>query len=219
MRLKTLGFAALCFCLLLTPEKGTAQEITGTVRANNSTINFEEFGSENKRFNGEIRSNLLGSKYTFHLKNGQEELEGEIMDKLSQFNVDLTYKGNTIEGQIKQSPNNTKDEWDIQFLGHKLTGRVVHNAMGTADTYDLSYNNKKITGKIHKNINTLAYDLQFGEKKVSGKMSYNISTVKHTYNLKAEELTDDEFLVLVFIESIKLMNELITDIEEFQSND
>ncbi len=46
-------------------------------------------------------------------------------------------------------------------------------------------------------------------------MAYNISTVKHTYSLQAEELTEDEFVVFLFIESIKLMNERIAEIDDF----
>ena len=90
--------------------------------------------------------------------------------------------------------------------------------MNTVDTYDLSYGNRKIEGTIRKKINTLVYDLMFNKKKVSGTMSFNATTVKHTYNLTAEELTEDEFVVLLFIESIKLINERIDDIDNFQDN-
>ncbi len=225
MILKPIRLATLYFALLLIPENGTAQEsakpqkINGIVRSKTSTIYFEDFGFENNRFKGDIRSNISGSKYIFHLKNGQEELEGEIIDKLSKFSVDLKYKGNKIQGQINRSTNHTKDKWDIHVFEHNLSGTVVHNAMKTVDTYNLGYDNRKITGTIHKKMNTLVYDLLFDKKKISGTMSYNASTVKHTYNLKAEELAEDEFIVFLFIESIKLMNERIAEIDDFQGNE
>ena len=49
-------------------------------------------------------------------------------------------------------------------------------------------------------------------------MAYNISTVKHTYDLMAEDLTEDEFMVFFFIESINLFNERVDEIDEFQDN-
>ena len=219
MTLKTLGIVALYFCLVLIPESATAQEINGIVKSKTSTIHFEGFGFENTRFDGEIHSNLAGSKYIFDLKNEQDVLEGEIIDKLSKFNVDLNYKGKKIGGQIKRSTNHTKDEWDIQFFEHNLSGTVVHNAMQTRDTYHLSYDNRKITGTIYKKLNTLVYDLLLDNKKITGSMSFNVTTVKHTYSLKAEELTEDEFVVFLFIESIKLINERIAEIDDFQAND
>jgi hypothetical protein len=217
--LKTLKLAVLYFALLLIPKNTAAQEITGTVRSKSSTIYFEDFGTETIRFNGEIRSNLSGSKYTVRLKNGKNELEGEITDKLSKINVNLSYKGKKIEGEIKRSTNNTKDQWDIEFLGHSLEGIVVYNAMGTASTYDFKYDANTVSGKIHKNLNTLVYDLALSEKKVSGKMSYNVSAVKHTYSLSAEDLSEDDIVLLLFMESNKLINEHIADIDDFQGND
>lgn len=218
MILKTLGIVALYFSLLLIPESGTAQEINGIVRSETSTIYFEGFGFESTRFDGEIHSNISGSKYTIHLKNDQDVLEGEIKDKWVKFIVDLQFKDHEIKGEINENLNGTKDTWDLQFLEHKLTGTVSHNLVGTTDTYDLSYDNRKITGKIHEKLNSIEYDLLFDKKKILGSMAYNISTVKHTYSLKAEELTEDEFLVLLFIESIKLMNERIAEIDDFQGN-
>ena len=218
IRLKILILAIFHFTLFIIPEIGVAQEINGIVKSKTSTIYFEDFGLENIFFNGEIHSNISGSKYTVNLKNDQEEFEGIITDKLSKFNVDLNFKSNKIEGQIKRSTNHTKDEWDIQFFGQNLSGTVIHNAMNTVDTYDLSYGNSKIEGTIRKKINTLVYDLMFNKKKVSGTMSLNATAVKHTYNLTAEELTEDEFVVLLFIESIKLINERIDDIDNFQDN-
>jgi hypothetical protein len=219
MTLKTLGIVALYFCSVLIPKSATAQVINGIVKSKTSTIYFEDFGFENTRFDGKIHSNLSGSKYTIHLKNEQDILEGEIIDKHSKFSVDLNYKGNKIKGEIKRSTNHKKDEWGLQFFEHNLSGTVVHNAMKTVDTYDLSYDNRKITGTIRKKMNTLVYDLLLDKKKVTGSMSLNVTTVKHTYSLKAEELTEDEFVVLLFIESIKLMNERIADIDDFQGND
>ena len=219
MTLKTLGIVALYFCPVLIPESATAQEINGIVRSKTSTIYFEGFGFENMRFDGEIHSNISGSKYTIHLKNEQNVLEGEIIDKLSKFSVDLKYKGNEIKGEIKQNLKGTKDTWDLQFLEHKLTGTVSHSLVGTTDTYNLSYNNRKITGKIHEKLNSIGYELLFDTKKITGNLSSNVTMVKHTYSLKAEELTEDEFVVFLFIESIKLMNERIADIDDFQAND
>jgi len=200
-------------------EKGIAQEINGIVKSKTANTYFDNWGFDSIRFNGEINSNIAGSKYTIHLKNGEEELQGTITDKFSKFKVDLKYKNKPIQGQIKRSTNHTKDEWDIQIFSEKLSGTVVHNSMKTVDTYNLSYGDKNITGSIHKKLNTLVYDLLFGAKKISGSMSYNASTVKHTYSLNAEELTEDEFVVLLFIESIKLINERITEIDEFQGNE
>ena len=91
--------------------------------------------------------------------------------------------------------------------------------MNTVDTYDLSYGNGKIKGTINKRANTFVYDLIFNKKKLSGTMSLNATAVKHTYNLTAEKLTDDEFVVLLFIESIKLINERIDDIDDFQGKE
>ncbi len=219
MTIKKLGIGALYFCLVLIPGSGAAQEINGIVKSKTSTIYFEDFGFENTRFDGEIHSNISGSKYTIHLKNEQDVLEGEIIDKLSKFSVDLNYKGNEIKGEIKENLTGTKDTWDLQFLEHKLIGTVSHSLVGTTDTYNLSYNNRKITGKIHEKLNSIVYELLFDTKKISGSMAYNISTVKHTYSLQAEELTEDEFVVFLFIESIKLMNERIAEIDDFQDND
>lgn len=218
MRLKILGLTILYFTLLIIPEIGVSQGINGIVKSKTSTIYFEYFGLKNILFNGEIHSNISSSKYTVNLKNDQKEFEGIITDKLSKFNVNLKFKSNKIEGQIKRSTNHTKDEWDIQFFGQNLSGTVIHNAMNTIDTYDLSYGNGKIEGTIRKKINTLVYDLMFNRKKVSGTMSLNATTVKHTYDLTAEELTEDEFVVFLFIESIKLINERIYDIDNFQGN-
>ena len=219
MEQKNLGLTILCFALLIIPAIGVSQGINGIVKSKTSTIYFEDFGLENILFNGEIHSNISGSKYTVNLKNDQKEFEGLITDKLSKFNVKLKFKGNKIEGEIKRSTNHTKDEWDIQFFGQNLRGTVIHNAMNTMDTYDLSYGNGKIEGTIGKKINTLVYDLMFNRKKVSGTMSLNATTVKHTYKLTAEELTEEEFLVFLFIESIKLINERIDDIDDFQGNE
>lgn len=216
MRLKILGLVILHLSLLIVPEIGEAQQINGTVRSKSSTIYFEDFGFESFHFNGEIESNFTGSKYTFLLKNGDQELKGEISDKLSKFGVNLSYKNKNIEGQIKRNPNHTADHWDVQFFGQKLSGTVGHNMANTKDTYDLIYGDKPIVGKIYLKLNSLVYDLQFGQKNISGTMAYNVSTVKHTYNLIAEDLTEDEFMVLVFIESIKLMNEHIDEIDDFQ---
>lgn len=219
LRIKILGLSILHLALLIIPEIGAAQEINGIVKSKTSTIYFEDFGSEKISFNGEIHSNISGSEYILNLKNDDEEFKGVITDKLSRFNVDLNYKSNKIEGQIIRSTNHTKDEWDIQFFGQNLNGTVVHNAMNTVDTYDLNYGNRKIEGTISKKINTLDYDLMFNEKKISGNMSLNVTTVKHSYNLVAEELTEDEFVVLLFIESIKLINERADDIDDFQGNE
>jgi len=209
----------LYVAILIIPAIGIAQGISGIVKSKTSTIYFEDFGLENSLFNGEIHSNLSGSKYTVNLKNDQKGLEGIITDKLSKFNVDLKFNNNKIEGQIKRSTNHTKDQWDIQFFGKHLRGTVVHNAMNTTDTYDLSYENGKIVGTISKHMNTLVYDLTFNKKKVSGTMSRNATAVKHTYNLTTEALTEEEFVVLLFIESIKLINERIDDIDDFQDNE
>lgn len=219
MALKTLGIAVLYFFLLLIPEIGTAQEINGIVKSKTSTIHFEGFGFENTRFDGEIHSNISGSKYKVHLKNKQDVLEGEIIDKFSKFNVDLNYKGKKIKGQIHENLAETKDTWDLQFLEHKLTGTVSHDLSGTTDTYNLSYNNGEISGTIHEKLNnTFTYNLLINKKMITGNMSLNITSVKHTYKLKSEKLTEDEFVVLLFIETIKLINERIDDVDDFQRN-
>lgn len=152
---KKIGLTILCFSLLLIPAIGKSQGINGIVKSKTSTINFEYFGLENNLFNGEIHSNISGSKYTVNLKNDQKEFEGAITDKFSKFNVNLKFKGNNIEGEINRSTNHTKDEWDIQFFGQNLRGTVIHNTMNTMETYDLSYGNGKIEGTIGKKINTL----------------------------------------------------------------
>lgn len=50
-------------------------------------------------------------------------------------------------------------------------------------------------------------------------MSLNATTVKNTYKLTKEELTEEGFFVFLFIESIKLINERINDIDDFQDNE
>tara|TARA_B100000809_G_C14971972_1_gene471278 strand:- start:244 stop:903 length:660 start_codon:yes stop_codon:yes gene_type:complete len=217
MRLKTLSIVAFYFFLMLIPESGTAQEINGIVKSKTSTIYFEGFGFENTLFNGEIHSNISGLKYTIHLKNEQDVLEGEVLDKLSKFSVDLNYKGKEIKGEIHKNLTGTKDTWDLQFLEHKLTGTVIYNLVGTTCTYNLSYDNIKITGEIHEKLNSIEYDLLFDTKKITGSMTTNFTGVKHTYRLEAEELSEDEFVVFLFIESIKLMNERIAEIDDFQN--
>lgn len=189
------------------------------MKSKTSTFYFQGFGFENTRFDGEIHSNISGSKYTIHLKNEQNVLEGEAKDKSLKFIVDLRFKGYEIKGEINKSLTETKDTWDFQFLEYKLTGTVSHNLAGTTNTYNLSYGDRKITGKIHEKLNSIMYELLFDTKKISGSMTYNISTVKHTYNLQAEELTEDEFVVFLFIESMKLINERIAEIDDFQDND
>lgn len=218
MRLKIFGLITLLLCLLVLPNNGVAQEINGIVKSKTSTIFFEGFGIDNMRFSGEIHSNIPGTKYMVNLAYDQEKFEGVITDKLSKFNVDLSYKNNKIEGEIKRSPNHTKDYWAIQLFEKNLNGTVIHNAMNTVDTYNLSYGNEKIEGTIHKKMNTLVYDLMINQKKVSGSMSFNATSVIHTYNLTAGGLSEDEFMVLFFIESIKLLNEHIHDIDDFQGN-
>lgn len=217
--LKTIALAIVHFTLFVIPRIGIAQEITGTVKSKSSTIYFEDFGLEKNIFNGKIHSNLTGSKYTISLNNEKEEFEGVITNKFSTFGVNLSYKNKKIEGQIKKSTNHTKSEWDIDFFGKDLNGTVVHNAMNTADTYNLSYENKKITGTIQKKMNTLVYDLTLDKRKISGIMSLNATSVKHSYSLMTEQLTEDELILVLFIESIKLMNERIDDIDKFQGND
>lgn len=59
----------------------------------------------------------------------------------------------------------------------------------------------------------------FNKKKASGAMSLNATTVKNTYKLTTEELTEEVFFVFLFIESIKLINERINDIDDFQDNE
>lgn len=218
MKLKTLSLISILTILLAMSEVGIAQEINGLVKSKSSTIYFEGFGSDKLSFDGEIHSNLTGSTYKVDLKNGTDELEGEISDKFSKFTVDLDYKNQQIEGTIKRSPNGTKDEWDIDFFDQNLSGTVTHNAMKTVDTYKLSYGNQELSGTIGKKMGTLAYDLSLGNKKIGGSMAYGVSTTKHSYNLKAENLSEDEFMLLLFVETIKLLNEQIDDIDEFQGN-
>jgi hypothetical protein len=217
--IKIIGLAIVYFAILVIPRIGLAQEINGTVKSKSSTISFEDFGSAGHIFNGEIHSNLTGSKYTINLSSEQEKLEGIITNKFSSFGVKLSYKNRNIDGQIKRSTNHTRDDWDIDFFGNKLNGTVVHNAMNKADTYNLSYGTIKLTGTIHKKMNTLVYDLMLNKKKITGIMSLNATAVKHSYSLMTEQLTDDEYILFLFIESIKLMNERIDDIDDFQGND
>ena len=219
MILKIIGLTIVHFALLVIPRIGLAQEINGTVKSKSSTISFEDFGLKNKLFNGDIHSNLTGSKYTITLSREQEKLEGIITNKFSSFGVKLSYDNKKIDGQIKRSTNHTRDDWDIDFFGNKLNGTVVHNAKNTADTYNLRYGTIKLTGTIHKKMNTLVYDLILNKKKITGIMSLNATAVKHSYSLMTEELTDDEYILFIFIESIKLMNERIDDIDDFQGND
>ncbi|WP_152286015.1 hypothetical protein [Flavicella marina] len=204
--------------ILLVSEKLSSQEITGIVNTKTTTIHFEDFGYGDARFNGEIHSNFTGSKYTVNLKSDSGELSGIIKDKFSKFHVDLKSPFGKIEGKIDRAPNHTNDLWDIQVQGKKLVGKVTHNMMGTEDTYELNFDNKKITGSVHSKGTGLAYDLMFGEKKITGKMKYNVSTVKHTYSLSGTDLTPEEFNTFLFIECVKLINEYINDIDEFQNN-
>lgn len=218
MNRKTTGAIILYFTLLLLPFIGNAQDISGIVNSKTSTIFFEDFAYNDTHFNGEIHSNIAGSKYTVKLKNGQESLEGVITDKFAKFKLNLSYKGNIISGEIKQSTNDTKDRWDVLFMGKSLNGTVYYNPLKTVSTYELNYGESKIEGTISQHMNKLVYDLRFDAKKLTGSMSYNVSTVKHTYELNTEDLSEDEFLVFFLIESIKLLNEHINDIEEFQEN-
>lgn len=215
---KTTGALILYLTLLLLPSIGTAQDISGIVKSKTSTIFFEDFAYKDSHFNGEIHSNIAGAEYTVKLKNGQESLEGVITDRFAKFKLNLSYKGNIISGEIKQSTNDTKDRWDVQLMGESLNGMVFYNPLKTVSTYELNYGESKIEGTISQHMNKLVYDLRFNAKKINGSMSYNVSSVKHTYELSTENLSEDEFLVFVLIESIKLLNEHINDIEEFQEN-
>ena len=147
---KIKGLAIVYFAILVIPRTGLAQEINGTVKSKSSTISFEDFGLKGNLFNGEIHSNLTGSKYTINLSSKKEKLEGIITNKFSSFGVNLTYQNKKIDGQIKRSTNDTSNEWDLDFFGNNLNGTVVHNAMNTANTYNLSYGTIKLTGRIHK---------------------------------------------------------------------
>ncbi|WP_075603708.1 hypothetical protein [Saccharicrinis aurantiacus] len=209
----------LVLCLLPIVPRVTAQQIHGIVKSKTSTIHFEEFSYGENQLQGDIHSNLSGTKYTVNMHNGSKKLEGVIKDKYAKFSVDLSYNDSKIEGEIKRSTNGTKDVWDVNVLNKKLSGKVVHNALKTVDTYQLTYGNKNISGRTYKELNKHVYELQFGEKTIIGDMAYNVTTVKHTYNLKGDGLTDDEFIVFVFIESIKLINERIAEIEEFQGEE
>ena len=64
---KIIGLAIVYFAILVIPRIGLAQEINGTVKSKSSTIAFEDFGSAGHIFNGEIHSNLTGSKYTINV--------------------------------------------------------------------------------------------------------------------------------------------------------
>lgn len=216
--MKQLKFATFVIGMFLSTGFGIAQDITGIVKSKSSTINFEDFGYDQHRFSGEIKSNLSGSKYSIMLKSEAEILEGNMMDKLSNFELDLNYKDDKIEGLIKRSLSGVKDEWDINFLNKKLSGLVNHNAAYTVDTYDLTYGTVEIRGTIKRKVNTLVYDLLFDNKKVTGTMALNVTSVKHTYKLQADTLTEDEFAVLLLIESINLIKERIEDIDDFQNS-
>ena len=214
IRLKTFYFSVLFMCFLSTV--GIAQEIGGVIKLKSSTIFFDNFGFNDFNFTGEIHSNLSGSKYTVQLKSNNDTFEGLITDKFSKLHIDLTYKNTVVKGVIDMSTNGTKDTWDVLIDEKRLSGVVKHNALGTADTYELQFENRKLSGEIFKNLNSLVYDLMFGESDISGVMKYNISTVKHTYDLKAENLSKEDFVVVLFVEIIKLINEHITEVEEFQ---
>lgn len=217
MRLKILKLVIFSFILL--PFIGKAQKISGVVKSKSTTISFDDFGFDDFSFHGDVHSNLVGSKYTLDLKSNDAYFKGLITDKLSKFIVEIDTKLGKIEGEIDRAPNGTKDYWELLVFGKQLNGTVVHNMMGTKDTYHLIYDAANIEGAITKDWGALAYDLKIGAKKITGKMKYNISTVKHSYSLTADQITKEEFLVLFFIEVIKLINEQISEIDEFQGND
>ena len=213
--LKNRSVLLLMLLLFLSMEGAYAQHITGLVKSKSSTIYFEDFGTEIKRFDGQIKSNFVGSKYSIQMTDGKENFSGEIKEKFSKFVIDIKYGDKIIKGEIELSPNHTVDEWDIEIFGKKLSGTVDHNIMNTEDFYELIYDGQKISGSIFLRLNHLVYDLKFGKNNISGKMAYNISTVKHKYELNIDGLTEEEFEVLFFIECIKLLNEFVDENEDF----
>lgn len=211
-------YSFLLSLFLLGTGNLSAQTISGIVLAKSPTIKFEDVGSENQKVNGEIKSNITGSKYTLSLTVGGQKVTGEIKDKLSKFLMEVKVGDHQITGEIDRAPNHTLDTWDVDFMGEKITGKVQHNMMNSKNSYELQYEKQPISGNIKDHLNGLNYELNFLGNPITGEMTYNVTTVKHTYNLTTSTLSEEEFILWWFIESIKLLHEHVDEVDEFQNN-
>ncbi|UTW66305.1 hypothetical protein KFE94_16890 [bacterium SCSIO 12643] len=192
--------------------------LTGTLNSKTTSIVFENVMYDGKPVSGTIKPNIAVSKYHIDISGKTNQLSGVVYIRDYKRALDLSYGGQSIKGEIKQAVASGARKWNVEFLNETIQGAVVYNAAGTKATFDLSSRSYNVSGQIKRKVGAVIYNLTINEKSVKGVIKEGV-VGKEYYNLVLDHLSENELVLFFTIESMRVIEEDLESIEDFQNGD
>lgn len=192
--------------------------LTGDLNSKATSIVFENVMYNGKPVAGIIKPNIAVSKYHIDISGKAQQLSGLVYIRANKRALALSYGDQTIKGEIKHPLANDTHKWDVEFLNETIQGMVTHNVVGTRATFELSSDSYKVSGQIKRKVGAVIYNLKINEKSVKGVIKENV-VGKERYTLVLDHLTENELALFFVIESMRIIEEDLESIEDFQKDD
>lgn len=190
--------------------------LTGITKSKATAMVFESIIYNGVPVKGILKPNALGSKYHLDIEGNGKSMTGLIYTKEFKRVLDLSFQEKAITGEIKLPVAGSAHKWNVNFLNDQITGAVVYNLAETKATFDLTSKEYKVTGQIKEKVSSVTYNLKINGKSVKGVIKQ--APNKQKYSLVLDHLNENELALFFLIESIRMIDEDIEDVEDFQNN-
>lgn len=223
MKKSLLALFLICVAL---PNLATSQDtnqvssdsvnLKGTIKSKSTYLVFDHLIYNGTPIKGELKPNLLGTKYHVSFEGNHKVMEGFIYTKEYKKSVDLSFQEKNIKGDIKTALTGGTHKWEVDYLGEQLTGEVRYNVQKTKATFDLKSKGYVVTGQIKQRDLSVIYALKINGKSVKGTIKDQIPN-NQKYTLVLNGLNENELALFFLIESIRVIDQDMEDNDDFQN--